>query len=248
MKLKTLIFSILLLITFKSFGTAQTPDKILYNGIKYDLMSNPLEVYFNKFPEKKPLANSNSTALWRGYIATFEIFESKLFLKDIVVQKLKDTLNNEIEEISVFKKIFGPVERFNCDFYSGLLVLPYGELVNYVHMGYASTYANYILLEINESNLVNIKDYDYKEYLPFKENQYKAFKKTAEYSKVHDEMIKMFDDTEEQLDKDSEKNEKKRKMSNKYLEEKERIWNRDKQIDNFIRIFNNDYTSIIPID
>lgn len=245
MKLKTIVFFIVL-ITIKSFGTAQTPDKILYNGIKYDLMSNPLEVYFNNFPEKKPQTNANSKALWRGYIATFEVFENKLFLKDIVVQKLKDTLNNEIEEISVFKEIFGAVDRFNCDFYSGLLVLPYGELVHYVHMGYASTYENYILLEINESSLVNIKEYDYKEYLPFKELQYRAFKKTAKYKKVYDEMLKMFDDTELQLQKDSDKTGDKTNVGNKYLEEKERIWNRDKQIDNFIRIYNNDYTSIIP--
>ena len=157
MKLKTIVF-FLLLITIKSFGTAQVPDKIIFNGIKYDLMSNPLEVYFNKFPEKKPLANTNSTALWRGYIATFEVFENKLFVKDIVVQEENDSLHNEIKEVSIFKAIFGNVERFNCDFFSGLLVLPYGELINYVHMGYSSTYANYILLEINESSLVNIKD------------------------------------------------------------------------------------------
>lgn len=244
MKLKNIVF-FLLLITIKSFGTAQVPDKIIFNGIKYDLMSNPLEVYFNKFPEKKPLANTNSTALWRGYIATFEVFENKLFVKDIVVQEENDSLHNEIKEVSIFKAIFGNVERFNCDFFSGLLVLPYGELINYVHMGYSSTYANYILLEINESSLVNIKEYDYKEYLPFKELQYRAFKKTVEYKKVYGEMLKMFEDTEEQFDKEFDKNGDETIVGNKYLKEKERIWTRDKQIDNFIRMFTNNYTSII---
>lgn len=68
-----------------------------------------------------------------------------------------------------------------------LLVVPYGELVNYVHMGYASTYEQYILLEMDKGDLKKTKNFSYKEYEKFKERQFEAFKKTEEYKKLKEQ-------------------------------------------------------------
>ena len=46
-----------------------------------------MESFFNKYPEKHPKKDlSHSTALWRGYLATFEIRGRQLYLKDIEIR------------------------------------------------------------------------------------------------------------------------------------------------------------------
>ena len=69
-----------------TYATAQYPDKIIFNGKEYSLHSNPLETYFEKNPDKRPKGGVISTALWRGYVATFEVRGSQLFVKDIQIE------------------------------------------------------------------------------------------------------------------------------------------------------------------
>ncbi len=96
-----------------------------------------------------------STALWRGYVATFEVKDNQLFLKDIEIQ-YHDTTSKESYPYkwrSVINEVFPNNEKIKIDWLTGLLVIPHGKLVNYVHMGYGSTYKNYILLEIDKGDL-----------------------------------------------------------------------------------------------
>ena len=74
-----------------------TPDKIIYDGKEHKLHSNPLEVYFEKFPDKKPKSEIRSSALWRGYVATFEFEDKSLYLKDIKIMVRKETEKNQFE-------------------------------------------------------------------------------------------------------------------------------------------------------
>jgi hypothetical protein len=194
MKLK-LIFALALIVfcAGKSFATAQYPDKIFYNGKEYLLHTNPLEKYFNQFPEKRPKNGLVSTALWRGYVATFEIKDGGLFLKDIEIlvrKKNSDEKSFETEWKSVLSEVFPDKEKLKLDWFTGLLVLPHGKLVQYVHMGYASTYENYILLEISDGEFKRALEFDHKKYTAFKERQFEAFKKTDEYRKLFEEMSK----------------------------------------------------------
>ena len=241
------ILILFLLFSVRSFATGQIPDKIIYEGNTYSLLTNPLEKYFDQFPEKRPAATMSSTALWRGYVATFEIYGKKLCLKDISIEKRVDSTSYEIKKVSVFKAIFGNIDRFDCSFYTGLLVIPNGEIVNYVHMGYASTYQNYILLEINNGDFVKSKSFDYKQYTDFRERQFAAYKKTAEYKKQFEEMQKMFDENKAMLqsETDGEDTAQESGFKNKYLEEKERKWDTEKQVEGFIKIFIIDYTTKI---
>ncbi|MEM7512890.1 MAG: hypothetical protein AAF388_18320 [Bacteroidota bacterium] len=173
------------------FSTAQIPDKLIYNGKKYALHSNPLEEYFKEFPDKRPRREVSSTALWRGYMATFIVKDNQLYLKDIEVE-VRDTTSGrsfDYKWISVLKEVFPEEEFKKIDWLSGLLVIPNGELVNYVHMGYASTYSNYILLELDKGNLTYEKIFGYKEYEKFKAQQFEAFKLTEDYQKIREELI-----------------------------------------------------------
>lgn len=176
----------------KVFATAQYPDKIMYNGKEYSLHSNPLEPYFEKNPDKRPKNGIMSTALWRGYVATFEVRDNQLFLKDIEIE-YQDTTSEENYNYkwrSVINEVFPDLNVIKIDWLTGLLVLPHGKLVNYVHMGYGSTYKIYILLEIEKGNLKKEMRFKYKDYERFKEKQFQAFKHTEDYKKIKADLQK----------------------------------------------------------
>ncbi len=191
--MKTFLTIILtLFLAVKIFATAQYPDKIIYIGKEYDLHSNPLEEYFEKNPDKRPEGGIMSTALWRGYVATFEVKDSQLYLKDIEIQ-YHDTTSKESYPYkwkSVISEVFPGQKVVKINWLTGLLAIPHGKLVNYVHMGYGSTYKNYILLEFNKGDLKREKRFKYKQYEKFKERQFQAFKQTAEYKKIKSDFQK----------------------------------------------------------
>ena len=181
------------------FGTAQTPDKLIYNGKEYRLHSNPMESYFEKFPDKRPKSEVMSTGLWRGYVATFEVKDDQLYLKDIEIEISTKEKNNEYKYSwkSVLNEVFPSQELIKIDWLTGLLVLPEGKVVNYVHMGYASTYEHYVLLEFENGNLKGEKQFGYEEYEKFKDKQFQAFKKTDEYRKLKEDLKKEDNNSDE---------------------------------------------------
>jgi hypothetical protein len=173
------------------FATAQFPDKINYNGKEYNLNSNPLEVYFEKNPNKRPKSEVRSSALWRGYVATFEIIDNQLFLKDIVIQ-YRDTTSkgsNNSNWKSVLNEVFTDQKNIQVDWYTGLLVLPQGKVVDYVHMGYGSAYQHYTILEFNKGVLTQEKQFKRKAYEKFKEKQFQVFKQTEDYHKMKSDLL-----------------------------------------------------------
>lgn len=175
----------------KVFATAQFPDKINYNGKEYNLNSNPLEVYFEKNPNKRPKSEVRSSALWRGYVATFEIIDNQLFLKDIEIQ-YRDTTSkgsNNSNWKSVLNEVFADQKNIQVDWYTGLLVIPQGKVVNYVHMGYSSTYQHYTILELNKGVLTQEKQFKSKAYEKFKEKQFQVFKQTEDYNKMKSDLL-----------------------------------------------------------
>lgn len=168
-----------LFLGFEAFGTAQEPDWIFYRGRYYFLYTNPLEVYLKTYPDKRPKADCESTSLWRGYIASYKIENNQLFLKDISVEMSdtsgiddSDNYGSGINWKNVLGEVFPGCHEVKVDWFTGLLVLPFGQRINCLHMGYGSTYENYILLEIKNGDLIKERRYSYEEYLKFKERQF----------------------------------------------------------------------------
>jgi len=218
-----------LFLTANLFATAQIPDRLIYKGENYKLHTNPLEKYFENYnpKAKKYFENKNSsTALWRNYIATFEIKENKFNVVDICIQDYlkisnvdgKGNDSHKRIEISIFKDVFKEFtyekgfllyestllafdiyKFYFLDYYTGLLIVPEGKMINYVHLGYASTYERYIIFEIKKGILTKEKQLNFKEYEQFKENQFKYYKKTENYKKQFDEM-KSIGRTKEYID------------------------------------------------
>ena len=179
--LVTTILSTLLSLT--TLATAQYPDKIIFNGTEYNLDSNPLESYFEINLDKRPKGDLKSTALWRGYRATFEMRDSQLFVKDIQIQYLDTTDKNDqdIKWKSVMRDVFPDKVNVKVDWLSGLLVINFGKRVNYYATGYDSSFEQYLLLEIDKGNYIKSKQYNDKEFESFKDRQFSAYKKTADY-------------------------------------------------------------------
>ena len=157
------------LLTFFSiltvFGTAQLSDIIIYKGKKYGMINNPMEIYFSQHPDKRPNGDLVSTDLWRGYIATFEVINKQLFLINIEIF-VTDTTNKEcpIKLKSVMNDIFPNQKFLKIDWMTGVLVLPYGKCINYVHFGYDSKYEHYLLLEFKKGKFIKKMHLKYKEY------------------------------------------------------------------------------------
>jgi hypothetical protein len=151
-----------------------------------------MEPFFEKHPDKRPKDEAGCTALWRGYVATFEIRNKRLILNDIKTMGLSEIADGDysIAWKSVKSIIIPNDDMLEIDWFSGILVLPYGDRVNNVHMGYGSTYSNYILLEIKNGILSGVRKYDCNAYEQFKEKQFQAFKKTDAYTKYIEKMQK----------------------------------------------------------
>jgi len=193
MKVLTVVILILAIATSSAFATAQHPDKILYDGQEYILHTNPMEPYFAEHPDLKPETDFPNTALWRGYVATFAFKANLLMLEDIEVQISVE--RGEEEYPYKWKSVLGEVvpegEILKVDWFTGILVLPYGERVQYVHMGYGSTYSDYILLEVMNGRLTGQRTLDHDQYKDFKEKQFQAYKKTKAYKQQVAELKKL---------------------------------------------------------
>jgi hypothetical protein len=107
------------IIPFNTYATAQYPDKIIYNGIEYGLLVNPLEAYLSVNPDKRPKSNMRSTALWRGYVATFEILNNELYLKDIKIEKSAADIIQRTEWVSVLPEFLDGKPNLKIDWFPG---------------------------------------------------------------------------------------------------------------------------------
>lgn len=172
---KIAFFVFLLAISLtQAFATAQVPDKLIYKGQEYSLFSNPLEPFFEEHPDLRPTCTS--TALWRGYVATFEIQDNQLVVKDVVIP------DYDKGDCSIFKILFPNQEKVVITWLTGILTLPIGDMVEYVHMGYGSTFNQYKLMYIQEGNLIEERDFTLDEYQAYRSAQFAAFKETEQYA------------------------------------------------------------------
>jgi hypothetical protein len=97
-------------------------------------------------------------------------------------------------------EVFPGQKEVALDWFNGLLTLPYGQMIQYVHMGYSSAFENYLILEIRVGNLTKAKDFRYQDYIKFKEKQFELFKRTPEYQKTLSILKEKIKTSDEQLE------------------------------------------------
>lgn len=121
--------------------TAQIGEKLIYQGREVAMCTEPLGDYFALGGESPDFA-MNYTALWRGYVGTWEIMENRLYLIG-----LSGRLNDGTQ--ATLATLFPDYpERLFAHWYSGTLRIPEGKRLEYCHAGYSSIYERDRLLKI----------------------------------------------------------------------------------------------------
>jgi hypothetical protein len=153
---KLLLLLLLLVYAPAVFGTGQDADNIIYKGTERMLFSNPLKDYYRGDPGRrpnfmvKPLTMSSGN--WRGYVATWEIVGGKLFLTKVDSWFCSGSTKESCHQVALSELFPGKVsnQRVYAEWYSGELRVPDGELLQYVHMGYGSTYERDLIFNVKK--------------------------------------------------------------------------------------------------
>lgn len=128
--------------------TAQLGENLYIDGQLYSMTCNPLCNYF-ALAGIDPGFESNCTALWRGYIGTWEIVDNRLYLTE-----LSGTLEGDIEAtVATFFPDFP--DRVFAHWYTGTIRIPQGKLLEYVHMGYGSMYERDLILKLEKGVVID---------------------------------------------------------------------------------------------
>lgn len=128
--------------------TAQISEKVAYEGTAYNMNSEPLRSVLSRKKNRHLRFMPRSTACRRGYVGLWEIVEDRLYLKSFTT-KLRDGTPFGMAEL--FPDEPQPVF---AQWYTGVLTLPYGELLKYVHSGYESIHEFSLHLKVENGCIV----------------------------------------------------------------------------------------------
>ena len=121
--------------------TLQARDILSYNGEKTTIATEPLKPYLENRSDISFIFKS--TALVRGYIATWKIKNKKLYL----VSLIGFIENNEKVDLNY---LFPNKKEVFADWFSGQIRIPEGNLLKKIRIGYASVFERDKILKFNK--------------------------------------------------------------------------------------------------
>lgn len=126
------------------------------------IFSNPLEQYFESTSKREipDFAGCGSTACWRGYKAIWELKESTLYLRRITGCHSNCGIETSDGDLV---KMFGS-DNVVASWFTGEIMVPKGELIQYFHMGYASIYEEEHIYNFKSGKLKNVRVKSNKKY------------------------------------------------------------------------------------
>jgi hypothetical protein len=132
--------------------TAQMPDRLIHRGRVRALYSTPLYDYFRRLPKyNRPVFVSTTTANWRGYVATWEIVASRLFLTNIEgFIKNEDGSQDDASLARCFPCQPHPI---HATWVTDGLRCPEGRRRYYVHAGFSSHYERDRIFQVKEGEV-----------------------------------------------------------------------------------------------
>lgn len=139
--------------------TAQRHEVLIVNGIErsmaycppiprnHDLIIDINDVEMNEEQIKEFGLNEriSCTDCWRDYVGTWEIKDNEFHLKDIE------------GKYKLLSK-----EKILADWFTGVIRIPKGEMLRYIHMGFASVYESEIHIQIEKGIVIKSKEIDNK--------------------------------------------------------------------------------------
>lgn len=147
--------------TIAVFATGQIPDLLVVGKDTLMMFANPLEQYFEKSKNRElpEFEGCPSTACWRGYQAIWQFENNQIYLLEI--RSCHNDCGLEVRSANL-KKMFADNYTNNRVFaywITGNLVMPFGKLLCYVHMGYASTYEKEKLFVVKNGMVKKHQDF-----------------------------------------------------------------------------------------
>jgi hypothetical protein len=130
--------------------TAQFSEILHYKGEQLSMRVTPLSDYF-VLMGLKPDFRICSTACWRCYVGEWDITLDRLYLIGISAHYEDDT------EVTLGSLFPGYDSRVFAHWYSGVLSISQGDLVEYVHMGFASVYERDLLISVEQGVIVDMQ-------------------------------------------------------------------------------------------
>ena len=130
--------------------TAQFSEILHYKGEKLSMRATPLSDYF-VLMGMRPDFQVRSTACWRCYVGEWEISLDRLYLIGISANYDDGT------EVTLGSLFPGYDSRVFANWYSGVLSIPQGDLVQYVHMGFSSVYERDLLISVEQGVIVDLQ-------------------------------------------------------------------------------------------
>lgn len=133
--------------------TAQVGDLIRYKDQQLSLFGVPSLHGGTPPPGSDLRFQSNSSANWRGYVATWEFRGDVLFLADISGRR-------DRSDVGMHEVFPGHETGIRADWVTDRLRVPRGECVDYVHAGFASTYERDLWLGVSAGRLAFAEEVD----------------------------------------------------------------------------------------
>jgi hypothetical protein len=130
--------------------TAQFAERLRYQGEDVSMCTTPLSCYF-AMGGFGPRFKFDCTALWRGYVGSWEIVDDRLYLTGLSGM-LED--GTEASLASVFPEF---PDRVFAHWYSGTIRIPRGRALKYVHMGFDSVFERDLLLDVERGVVVSTR-------------------------------------------------------------------------------------------
>jgi hypothetical protein len=155
------MLAVLAVLTLRHVATAtsQQPDILIYKNKTYDLFANPLESFYKNEkdrPHFRVRPDVMSTGNWRGYVASWKIEDDHLYLIKLDAWICRGWNENRCQKVNL-RRLFGKRYRDGkvlANWFTGVLTMPKGKLLQYVHMGYGSVYEGEITLEVESGHVV----------------------------------------------------------------------------------------------
>lgn len=141
---------------------AQLPDRILFNQEYCNLCTNPLESYWSASGKSRPRFVSRDECK-RGYVATWEIRDNQLFLREIegLIRRSFTLWGKPVVAYSL-GKLFGRKKSLvKAVWFSGKLRIPLGKMFLFEDNGYDSRYEKEVIITVTRGDLNRIVTLDY---------------------------------------------------------------------------------------
>lgn len=125
--------------------TAQQHEILIIDGHRTSMAFCPPLPDTEPSPQEgSKFSLSSNSSLWRGYVGTWEIIEDKFYLNEI--KSFKIQLVNKCPALATW--------------FTGMLRIPKGEILEYVHLGFGSVFEYELHIKIEKGIVTKTKTID----------------------------------------------------------------------------------------